>query len=120
MLVTGLRVAHIKVLFTLPSHFKLDAPLLAYVEWFTPFHTRDVATNMFVVSRSTRRHQTYGEVVEADRIVRSCHLMPKYSQSLNEMWSSTAVTELCKTWYFNHYIDYHMYCMVRLGHKDCI
>ncbi|THG94839.1 hypothetical protein EW026_g6707 [Hermanssonia centrifuga] len=65
----GIRVAHVRAIFKLPEHYRIDTlhPLV-YLEWFTPFHAVDHATGLFTVSRSTRMHQVYGEVVEADRL----------------------------------------------------
>ncbi|KAJ7719204.1 hypothetical protein B0H16DRAFT_1253978, partial [Mycena metata] len=62
----GLRVAHVRVLFTMPSYF--PAPFnttgpLAYVEWFTPFSRPDPKSGYYVLRRSTRRHKPYGEII---------------------------------------------------------
>ncbi|PSS37916.1 hypothetical protein PHLCEN_2v231 [Hermanssonia centrifuga] len=84
----GIRVAHVRAIFKLPEHYRIDTlhPLV-YLEWFTPFHAVDHATGLFTVSRSTRMHQVYGEVVEADRLVRNCHLAPKYPRTKDPSWT---------------------------------
>ncbi|KAI0346054.1 hypothetical protein BDW22DRAFT_1297819, partial [Trametopsis cervina] len=50
---------------------------LVYVEWFTPFRTADPVTGMYIVTKSSRNHRAYGQIIEAHRLVRNCHLMPK-------------------------------------------
>lgn len=121
---SGLRVAQVKVIFTLPERaygLKVSQPL-AYIEWFTPFHSYDAATEMFTVSRSTRNHRAYGEVVEADRIARNCHLVPKWSETWDSQTTSVVSrdAEHCRSFYFNPYIDYHMFCLFKLRKNGCI
>ncbi len=118
---TGIRVAHVRAIFKLPEHYRIDTlhPLV-YLEWFTPFHAVDHATGLFTVSRSTRMHQVYGEVVEADRLVRNCHLAPKYPRTKDPSWTSETVTELCNTYYHNSFIDMHMYCLFVLQRDRCL
>ncbi|EMD30704.1 hypothetical protein CERSUDRAFT_69744 [Gelatoporia subvermispora B] len=85
---TGLRVAHVRVLFKLPEHLHRRAlaagSLLAYVEWFTPFQRRDATSDMLVVAPSTRMHQRYGEIIQADQIVRNCFLWPKFGRTVTD------------------------------------
>ncbi|KAJ3487506.1 hypothetical protein NLI96_g3483 [Meripilus lineatus] len=69
LLSPGLRVAHVRALFQLPEHYRLQSTHpLAYVEWFTPLRTQDPITGMYIISRSTRAHAPYAEVIEASRI----------------------------------------------------
>ncbi|KAI9060152.1 hypothetical protein FKP32DRAFT_1539560, partial [Trametes sanguinea] len=49
---------------------------LAYVEWFTPFHSVDEVTGMYVVSPSTRQRQRFASIIPLSDIVRTCHLIP--------------------------------------------
>ncbi|KAJ7612278.1 hypothetical protein FB45DRAFT_875154 [Roridomyces roridus] len=74
----GLRVAQVKVIFKLPNHYpvKSDTPL-AYVEWFTPFKSPNALDGYYHLSRSTRTHRPYAEIISADRIVRSAMLIPE-------------------------------------------
>ncbi|KAJ7699003.1 hypothetical protein B0H17DRAFT_1158261 [Mycena rosella] len=75
---TGLRVAQVKAIFKLPSHYpvKQDVPL-AYIEWFTPLRTPDTLDGYYHLTRSTRRHGPYAEIITADRIVRNAMLIPQ-------------------------------------------
>ncbi|EMD33212.1 hypothetical protein CERSUDRAFT_57388 [Gelatoporia subvermispora B] len=112
------------VLFKLLEHLRRRAlpagKLLAYVEWFTPFQRRDTPSDMLVVTRSTRMHQRYSEVIEADRIVRNCYLWPKLGRSIIDSgWRQDNIVEGCDTFYFNPFVDMHMYCVVRIGHWGC-
>lgn len=120
----GLRVAQIKVIFSLPARdYHLDSTRpLAYIEWFTPFRVYDAVAEMFVVSRSTRSHQAYGEIIEVDRIMRNCHLVPKWSETWDSQAAAVVPTDVerCRSFYFNPYIDYHMFCMFKLHHYGCI
>ncbi|KAJ7620077.1 hypothetical protein FB45DRAFT_1062475 [Roridomyces roridus] len=93
----GLRVAHIKVLFQLPPVYDLHtAHPLAYVEWYTPFSTPDATTGLYTVKPSTRNHHAYGEIIGVDRIVRNCHLLPKYGRVKEHSWTTENVVARCK------------------------
>ena len=113
------------MVFSLPERYgvKVVHPLV-YVEWCTPFQRRDPVTGMYVVSLSTRTHNNmqhaYGEIVSADRIARNCYLMPKCGKHKDSSWTSYTVGDRCKTFYFNPYVDYHMYCQFVLGKYGCI
>ncbi|PSR97599.1 hypothetical protein PHLCEN_2v4306, partial [Hermanssonia centrifuga] len=65
----GIRIAHVRAIFKLPATYGIRTlhPLV-YVEWFTPFRTPDLLTGMHIVSRSTRMHHVYGEIIEAHRL----------------------------------------------------
>ncbi|KAJ7447660.1 hypothetical protein FB451DRAFT_1535820, partial [Mycena latifolia] len=90
----GLRVAHVKVLFQLPQVYGLHtAHPLAYVEWYTPFSTPDPVTGLFTLKRSTRNNHVYGEIIGVDRIVRNCHLLPKFGRKKDSSWTTENVVE---------------------------
>ncbi|KAJ7666586.1 hypothetical protein DFH06DRAFT_1126680 [Mycena polygramma] len=52
----GLRVAQVKVIFQVPSHYPGVKQPLAYIEWFTPLRTADSLDGYYHLSRSSRRH----------------------------------------------------------------
>ncbi|KIP05982.1 hypothetical protein PHLGIDRAFT_73354 [Phlebiopsis gigantea 11061_1 CR5-6] len=123
----GLRVAHVRVIFKMREDCGIPVSArgpLAYVEWFTPFNKPDSTTGMFVVARSTRTtggiQHAYGEIVDAGRIARNCYLSPKYGRIKSTLWTSETVADVCKTFHFNPYIDYHLYCQFVLRHRGCI
>ncbi len=121
MIFAGLRVGLVRVLFKLPSLYQVQHTYpLVYVEWFTPFRAADPASGMHIISRSTRMHSPYAEIIEADRLVRSCHLMPKCGRVKEISWTSDDVRDRCRTFYHNVYIDYHMYCTFKLGIRGCL
>ncbi|TFK35382.1 hypothetical protein BDQ12DRAFT_560879, partial [Crucibulum laeve] len=66
---------------------------LAYVEWFTPFGPIDAPTGMYSIKPSTRNHHPYGEIIEVNRIVRSCRLHPKFGCVKDPGWTAENVTE---------------------------
>lgn len=118
---TGLRIAQVKVIFRLPGYYGLQVNYpLAYVEWFTPFGAQvDQASRLHRISRSTRMHHPYAEILDVSRIVRNCHLTPKFALRRNPSWTADNVAELCQTFYVNHYIDLHLFCMFKLGRRGC-
>ncbi|KAJ7106620.1 hypothetical protein C8R44DRAFT_834329 [Mycena epipterygia] len=66
----GLRVAQVKVIFKLPSHYPVKSKVpLAYIEWFTPLRTPDPIDGYYHISRSTRQQKPYAEIITADRIL---------------------------------------------------
>ncbi|KAJ7429562.1 hypothetical protein B0H11DRAFT_1944597 [Mycena galericulata] len=99
----GLRVAQVKVIFRLPSHYpvKSDIPL-AYIEWFTPLRTPDLLDGYYHLSRSSRHHGPYAEIITADRIVRNVMLIP-------QKWGQD------KSYLLNSHSDGHAFC---LTHND--
>ncbi|OBZ76393.1 hypothetical protein A0H81_03785 [Grifola frondosa] len=117
----GLRIAHVRIIFKLPHHYPVHSPHpLAYIEWFTPLHRFDEDAGLFTVTRSTRMQQPYGEIITVDRIVRSCHLIPKFGREIDSRWKADNVTELCKSYYVNPYFDTHTFCMLRAQQPGCI
>ncbi|KAJ7158446.1 hypothetical protein C8R46DRAFT_1164909 [Mycena filopes] len=120
----GLRVAQVRVLFTMPSYFPPPfntAGPLAYVEWFTPFSRPDRRTTFHVLRRSTRRHKPYGEIIDVDRIARNCFLVPRSEHGLTDArWTTENAKELCSSFYFNPHLDIHTFCMLKLNHNSCI
>lgn len=118
MVVPGLRVAHVKVLFKLPGIYGLHtAHPLAYVEWYTPFGVPDPVTGLFTIRRSTRNNHVYGEIIGVDRIVRNCHLLPKYGRKKDTTWTTVNVVERCPAFFPNPYSDTHSFCLFRVGKK---
>ncbi|KAJ7127996.1 hypothetical protein C8R44DRAFT_548014, partial [Mycena epipterygia] len=60
----GLRVAQVKVIFKLPSHYPVKSKVpLAYIEWFTPLRTPDPIDGYYHISRSTRQQKPYAEII---------------------------------------------------------
>ncbi|KAF9016925.1 hypothetical protein BDZ89DRAFT_903167, partial [Hymenopellis radicata] len=92
----GLRVAHVRVLFELPAVYCLDVSLdrpLAYIEWLTPFATPDATSGLYSLTRSSRNRGPYGEIIYADRIVRNCHMQPKYGKTKPLAWTTENVSD---------------------------
>ncbi|KIJ59548.1 hypothetical protein HYDPIDRAFT_177794 [Hydnomerulius pinastri MD-312] len=73
----GLRVAQVRVIFTLPRQFGRYSRSLAYVEWFTPLKGLDPVVGMHQLSRSTRQRRRNSAIVHIDELIRPCHLIPK-------------------------------------------
>lgn len=117
---SDLRAAQVKVIFLLPSHFNCQySQPLAYVEWFTPFHAVDPSSGLMSISRSTRMHRRFGEVIPLDQIVRSCHLVPQFGRVKDPQWTWENVAELCEVFWVNHYMDLHFFVMFVLNRRGC-
>ncbi|KAJ8495203.1 hypothetical protein ONZ45_g12952 [Pleurotus djamor] len=113
-LLANLRIARVRVLFRLPPLFNLQsAHPLAYIEWFTPFSSSNPTTGLYQVSPSTRQHRAFGEIIEVDRIVRNCHLVPLFGRVKEPSWSSANVGEMCRVFQVNKYCDPHMFCLLQ-------
>ncbi|KAJ7246428.1 hypothetical protein C8J57DRAFT_1081604 [Mycena rebaudengoi] len=114
----GLRVAHVMVLFDLPAVYKLSTVHpLAYVEWYTSFSTPDPISGLLTVKPSTRNNHVYGEVIEVVRIVRNCHLLPKYGRCKDPTWTTENITDRCKAFFPSPYSDIHSFCLFRVGKR---
>jgi hypothetical protein len=106
----GLRVAEIRVIFTLPSHLGNFPHPLAYVHWFTPIHVWDDAIGMYRVGRSTRNHRPHAAVVSFEHIVQSCHLVPRFGSSpVPRSWLNGQVLDLASDFYLNRYINFYLF-----------
>lgn len=105
-----LRVAQVRIIFTLPRQFGTYSRTLAYVEWFTPLREPDPSSGLCQVSRSTRQLQRNAAIIHVDEIVRPCHLIPKMGRSVDRRWTSANAYELASDFYLNSYIDLDTFC----------
>ncbi|KAJ6457133.1 hypothetical protein C8R47DRAFT_1328555 [Mycena vitilis] len=103
----GLRVAQVKVIFQVPPHYPGKPGPLAYIEWFTPLRTPDPLDGYYHLSRSSRQHGPYAEIVTVDRIVRNVMLIP-------QKWGQD------KAFLLNSHSDGHAFCLYKLGYHDCL
>ncbi|KAI6041454.1 hypothetical protein EDC04DRAFT_2867103 [Pisolithus marmoratus] len=92
----GLRVAQVRVVSTLPHHYPkallIQNPTpLAYIKWFTPFHACEPASDMYIVSCSTRMHCHFAEIIPIECIVHSCHLLPDFGKERDSRWTAANV-----------------------------
>ncbi|PBK98301.1 hypothetical protein ARMGADRAFT_920285 [Armillaria gallica] len=75
--VEGLHITHVHAIFQLPAVYNVPvAAPLAYVEWFTPFGQQDLLTGLYSISRSTWMGHVYSEIIDVNRIIQNCHLLP--------------------------------------------
>ncbi|KAJ7766421.1 hypothetical protein DFH07DRAFT_737324, partial [Mycena maculata] len=80
---------------------------LAYIEWFTPLKTPDSIDGYYHLTRSTRQHGPYAEIILSDRITRNVMLIP-------QKWGQD------KSYLLNSHSDGHAFCMYKLGYDDCL
>ncbi|KAJ6613019.1 hypothetical protein B0H10DRAFT_1687227, partial [Mycena sp. CBHHK59/15] len=59
-----------------PSYYPGKNGPLAYIEWFTPLRTPDPLDGYYHLTRSSRQHGPYAEIITVDRIVRNVMLIP--------------------------------------------
>lgn len=116
----GCRVAQVRVVFSSPpahadrlfSGIAEDQrPIhLAYVEWFSPFpHSPNPDHGLYPVLRSYSGTDRLCSIVDARRIVRSAHLLPKSGKSVPRTWSSSNVLEQAKSSWLNAFLDRNTY-----------
>ncbi|KAG1800491.1 hypothetical protein EV424DRAFT_1474849 [Suillus variegatus] len=105
-----LRVAQVRIIFTLPCQFGTYSRTLAYIEWFTPLREPDPSSGLHQVSCSTRQLQRNAAIIHVDEIVRPCHLIPKMGRSVDRRWMSANAYELASDFYLNSYIDLDTFC----------
>ncbi|KAG2040381.1 hypothetical protein BDR03DRAFT_932668 [Suillus americanus] len=94
----AVRVAQVRVLFSLPRQFG------AYSE-------PDKSSGLRQISHSTRHLRQNLAVIHVDEIIRPCHLIPKMGQLVNPTWTSMNVYELVSEFYLNPFIDLETFCM---------
>ena len=107
---SGLSVAQIRVIFSLPKHLGYHPHPLAYIHRFRPLNTIDSSTGMYIVSRSTRNLRPNSAVVSVDNIVGGCHLLPRFSQHpANSTWLSCSIIDNDLTYFFNDFINMYVF-----------
>ena len=116
----GLRLAQVKLFFELPTHLRphqhcthTRAPLLAYIEWFTPFRRYDTNTMMYVISRSTRNGRPNAEIINAERIAGNVHLIPHFGTEIPLNWTTENVMDNARYFQMNPYIDIRTFHSLR-------
>ncbi|KAI0070403.1 hypothetical protein K474DRAFT_1741360 [Panus rudis PR-1116 ss-1] len=113
-LAVGIRAARLRVIFNLPPQFLSPGYVqktLAYVEWYTPFTRVDDATGMYYVSRSTRNKQLNASIVNIEDIVGPCHLIPRFSTTIDRTWLSEHILDVATHFFVNPYISIDAYTM---------
>ncbi|KAI0074716.1 hypothetical protein K474DRAFT_1601024, partial [Panus rudis PR-1116 ss-1] len=113
----GLRVGRVCTIFQLCEELQLVTGIhtpLAYIDWFTPFTTRDDATGMFSVKPSTRNHRRRASIIPLTHILRTCHLVPVWGNSVNSEWTSENALEKVTRFLVNPYIRHQDFVIFRL------
>ncbi|THU94436.1 hypothetical protein K435DRAFT_668435 [Dendrothele bispora CBS 962.96] len=102
----GLRIARVRFLFKLPPEISPFPRLLAFVDWFTPFHKYSKPLRMYQVSYAKHQHYQHSEVIFADSIQQTCHLVPEFSRSAinTSTWTSSSILDQCTTFFVNPYL----------------
>ncbi|KAJ7156433.1 hypothetical protein C8R43DRAFT_1087288 [Mycena crocata] len=98
---TGLSVGCIRVIFRLPECHGAYPDPLAYIDWYKPLKAPATNVGMHEVSLSTRAHRQNSSIIPVMDILRSCHLIPIFSRSVDPSWSSDRVLDQCKKFYLN-------------------
>jgi len=104
----GLRVAQLRVIFTMPEHLRTQniPKRLAYIEWFTPFRAPNNDSGFYSVTRSHQNRTPSAAIIPIDSIVSSCHLIPKFGTKFHPArWDSAEILEECTSFLLNKYIS---------------
>jgi hypothetical protein len=73
----------------------------------TPLRTPDPLDGYYHLTRSSRQHGPYAEIITVDRIVRNAMLIPqKFGQD--------------KSFSLNSHSDGHAFCLYKLGYADSL
>ncbi|KAH7904150.1 hypothetical protein BJ138DRAFT_1019522 [Hygrophoropsis aurantiaca] len=106
----GLRIGQVKVIFTPPRHFATTTRPLAYIHWFRPLQAFDTNLSMFRLVRSSRHRAPNAAIVPVDRILRPCHLIPRFGAGAAQP-GLTAYNALdtVDEFYLNRYIDFEFF-----------
>jgi hypothetical protein len=105
-----MRLAQIRVVFKLPSHYGNFPHPLAYIEWFRPLRAPEPATGLYRLARSTRNQRRFGAVISVQDIFQAGHLMPRFGAGkVDASWLSGDVLERADEFYVNPYINFHLF-----------
>ena len=114
----GLRVAEIRVIFTLPPHLGIFPHPLAYVHWFTPIHVWDDAVGMYRMGRSTRNHNPHAAIIGVDQLLQGCHLLPRFgSGPVPHSLFDGRVLDLASDFFLNRYINFFLFDDLNPSHR---
>ncbi|KAJ6541954.1 hypothetical protein B0H10DRAFT_1855143, partial [Mycena sp. CBHHK59/15] len=80
---------------------------LAYIEWMTPLRTPDRLDGYYHLTRSSRQHGPYTDIISVDHIVRNVMLIP-------QKWGQD------KSFLLNSHSDGHAFCLYKLGYADSL
>ncbi|KII91968.1 hypothetical protein PLICRDRAFT_104706 [Plicaturopsis crispa FD-325 SS-3] len=106
----GLRVAEIRVIFTLPAHLGHITEPLLYVHWFRPLTTIDARTGMYSLCRATHQLQPKSAIVRASQVLRGCHLIPKIMDGpVSAEWTSENVMTKATDFFLNSHFDFYIF-----------
>ncbi|KAI0776229.1 hypothetical protein BD413DRAFT_469649, partial [Trametes elegans] len=125
-LVSGFRIAQLRVVFQIPEKAKAHLfPLitpesrphhLAYVEWFAPFGSAASNPNpdhgLYRLRRSIRRGARLASIIPVDHIERACHLFPDFGPVAPREWTTNNVLEECPSFFLNTFLDRYMYMSI--------
>ncbi|KAG8708171.1 hypothetical protein FRC09_001400 [Ceratobasidium sp. 395] len=100
-------VAHLRMMFSLPSQFGICEPL-AYVEWYTePSIGSGPGVELYRVSRKFENGKRSSSVIRLTDIRRTCRLLPDFTDA------SAACTEnmltTCDAFFVDRYLDEHSF-----------
>jgi hypothetical protein len=119
--ITGLRVAQVRAIFSipkrliskeLPSHVDLPKHL-AYVELFSSFGSvPDPNHGMYKVTRVLDGGQPLALIIPVTSVLRSVHLFPKFGPVASREWSSSSVLDDASSFYVNPWSDRSMYLVM--------
>ena len=115
----GPRVAQVWVVFQIPNVAipkvfpspETRVPThLAYVEWFSAMSiTTDPWHMMQKVLQLTQRGRRCVDIIPADLILGSVHLIPQFGRVVPHEWNSFTVLKQCESFYINPFKDLDSY-----------
>ncbi|KAF7290284.1 hypothetical protein MIND_01342400 [Mycena indigotica] len=116
---SGLQIAHVKLIFRLPAHIAPHTHPLLYVHWFTPFRdTRadfDSPSGLSRISHSTTVGQRRSSIISLADVIQTCHLIPKFSSTVSANWDCNRVLNEATVFYFNPYLRNRDFYLFRYG-----
>ncbi|KAI0349104.1 hypothetical protein OH77DRAFT_1465723 [Trametes cingulata] len=105
----GVRAAQIRVIFRLPPHIADFPHPLLYVQWFRLFRAPDRVSGLHFTAHSTRNLRRSHAIISANRLLRPCHIIPKYDDTVDLIWTSQNILEQPIDFALNHYSDFHLF-----------
>ncbi|KAJ6540402.1 hypothetical protein B0H19DRAFT_959789 [Mycena capillaripes] len=111
--IDGIGVARVRVIFRIPADFGDYPEPVAYVDWFKPLQPPVKDLGMHQVSLSSQNLRQRSSIIPISDIMRSCHLIPVFGQSVDPGWTSETVLNRCKSFYLNPYLRHHDFYLFR-------
>jgi hypothetical protein len=101
------------VIFALPIEYGRFTVPLAYIEWYKPLTQIDKDLGMYKITPAFHNHHRRASIIPVTQIARSCHLIPRFSRTVDRTLTTDDVLDRCESFYLNCYLRHIDFVLFR-------